>query len=352
LKSKLKVWFGAVLLLAIVSGALEAATVQKQKATARPISRRSMENVLIDGSFEAGAAAWTFTGAVRENKVAAKDGSWYARIDLVRDPKGGQYQIGGWVQQTIATVAGKTYPVAFWYSKDGYPIIFDSVLKVQIDAGSGTFSTIATVGAANQNAGVWYLETGAFTATGATARIRFQVEGEQSSFWRVDLVSVEAPPTTEYELIEQIKTGLLGKLRTINVASGFQTTAGTVEERRIRIDGYPAYPAYVLRPAGGESVEDEGPFRHVRRVAYWDVFAFVQTDDDAPDAIHAAVRDITKAVETDQTLGGIGSLSDVRGRAVKVESWDPWEVAPEVQKGFQAVSVRVRTIYVTEQGEI
>lgn len=299
-------------------------------------------NIFDDPSFEAGTNPYlTPIDQVELTTAFAHTGIQSLRF---------QPQFGansGIIVRDLPVTAGRVYTITVWAMSPTSMVLtfvlYDGLIEVS------RFNTTLSP--------VWRQITCAvFTPTafvpGALfANFAFQNDVTHGNgFVYIDDVAVEFQ--TETEMLELIESGLLVKLQGINGVSPYLTVPGVITRRRVRVDQYEKYPAYILRPFAGDSEDTSTPYKTLQRHAWWEIFVFVKDEDEIPDQVFNGIRDITRAIEFDQTLGGLGFLGNSNGRAVVVEAWDPWEVSELVSRSYQAASLRVRTSYFAAQGDI
>ncbi len=186
-------------------------------------------NLLVDGSFESAVLpdgdygmytgtqlyGWTALGGsaieVRRDIVGtAKDGDYFVELDSNANAS---------MSQTIATTAGQTYTLSFWYSSRPASATYNSVFPggvapastngLSYDTGSGAIAAPAL--AANTTSdNVWTEFSTTFVATDATTTLTFAATGTSDSWGSsIDDIRV-ATAVPEPSTIAMMGAALLG----------------------------------------------------------------------------------------------------------------------------------------------
>jgi len=263
------------------------------------------------------------------------------------DPDVGLY-LGGVVAQTVSLVPGTVYDLSLWVRKIGG----NCSLTLEVDRGTGTFSSFV-----KSTAGVpldtWLLwAPGSVTAAGASGALRVRASGAgtvQGEWW-ADSLSM-AGRASIFQMRELIRSGILTKLGAITTGGGYHYTA-TVVEGALRVGAVPSpLPVLALEWLSSRNL-DEGTMNSVERTAWWRVTGWLRDEDATWDAIHDLAADVYKALETDQTLGGLTFLGAPKGRAVLVTDEDATGGPTEVIPGLARVQFLVRTVYRANPGVV
>lgn len=256
-------------------------------------------------------------------------------------------KVGGFVIWPLALIPGQIYPVQAWCYGN---LRLGTALTLAIDPGSGLATILWTL--PNPPSGWFLWAPGSFAATGPVGAAKWQVgvAGTVGGTWYLDDANVESI-ASEVLMLEQIGANLLTKLQAINGAGAYLTTPKVVRRGWQRVDRIEGYPAIFLRQPSVSSADSPGvPYRQVVRIARWPLIWFVKDEEDDFDQIVNVARDIVTAIETDQTLGGLGYMSDRSGRAILVEETEPLDVDAAVARGIQGCGALVRTTYFAPQG--
>lgn len=324
-------------------------------------------NGILDPGFELGSAAWQYmppAGSLQlvlaeRQDVTVNTGKWAVKLQRRNTEDAGdpEVYIGGYVRQGGIPVGfgqsqgfgaplGTSVPVAVSVNGDSRGL---TRLQCWVDRGNGSLTLLGTITTPPAGWSRW--SVGSLVSLGGFMGIQFHVfhPGSGVGTWYVDDVLAQVPDS-DVLMREQIRAALLAKLQGISVANGYLTNVAAVSEGKIRMDALPALPALFLRPAGAQA-DDSAAFHNIRCNAFWAITAYVHDEDDAPDLIESLMRDVAKATETDQSLGGLGFIQDDRGRAVMLTDEDPFDAGQEVTRGLQSYAMLVRTIYLAPQGQ-
>lgn len=318
-----------------------------------------MPNLLMDPGFEFDSAAWTIGpvhageepyGERVQTPSPVHSGAWSVKLRRgLHDGGGGIFiDIGGRILQgSLPLVVGRAYAVSLWvYGNFRGP----TKLEVLLDRGDGALG-FAGWRLTTPPAGWSLWAAGAFTAIGTVGRLQWSVVGSTGQYgtWYVDDAAAGKP---EDLMIEQIRAGLLAKLQGISVANGYLTDPAVVTSALLRMDQIEAFPALILRHAGFRSDDRTSPFLKLNRDAYWVVICRTKEEDPTPDSIENLIRDVTNAVETDQTLGGLDFVQSGEGRAVAVVEGDPVDLPADIERGRTEYGLLVKTSYLAPQGTL
>jgi hypothetical protein len=150
--------------------------------------------------------------------------------------------------------------------------------------------------------------------------------------------------------VKDIREALGTRLAAITVANGYNTDAGdNLQEGFLPVRDSIPFPALILYQAGGSRDHtEETSLRRVESIiTFGVVVAVLSGDADKADDIDDILDDVVKAVEGDQTLGGLGYVTATSGRAgVLVESWDIENSDKLVEKGIRQATATVTVSYV------
>ena len=306
-------------------------------------------NIVNDPGFET-AGTWSLSdeGAVRLTE-AARSGAFGLRLSLynVGEEPEPIVKVGGSATAVLSLVPQQIYPVSLYARGAGAR---GSALVVQVDRGNGALDTTFQVPAVgNSTYGLCAL--GSFVALNTSGRLKISIGlgGTVPGFWDVDDVSVQGPLTGD-AMIEQIRANALTKLNGINTMSGHLTTIAYVGTEQPKPDNLPATPALFLRFVSIKS-QDAGRLGYIDRKAYYAVFMFVQDEDATPDLVENLVMDVGRALEADQTFGGLSFVKENEGRAVLFSEIDPFDVGEEVRRnGYTGYTGLLRVSYSAPSG--
>jgi hypothetical protein len=333
-----------------------------------PAKVNNMPEIIVNGSCEQ-ISGWEFQGTQINDpfqKVAHYSGQFYrsgitsirlaARIAASHGTRHVFFfEDYGTASQPLAYVPGKTYNPSFWFLQNG-GATGSRPIDLSIDPGDGVAAFVQST-PIGPSGGWQQLVSDPFIALGPVGRIALAINraygppvGTVIEEAFIDDISVTGP-ITEFAMLEQIRANLIVKLQQINGISPW-ILAPTVTEKRQLVSKYASLPVICLRPNRLASEDVGTPFKELQRYAWFDAFFFAKDEDDTPDVLISACRDIARAVESDQTLGGLGYVADHDGRAVVMEAWDPVEISPEVGRGYVSSKATIRVGYMTLQGEI
>lgn len=188
-------------------------------------------NLVTDGSFESASltagnyalyggnslAGWTALPGdlieVRDALVgSAKDGNNFVELDSTHNSS---------MLTTLATTAGQTYSLSFWYSgrpasatyNTAFPsgVVPASSDGLSVDYGTGAVAVHSPTDTTSDN--LWKEFTAIFTATGPSTTLMFSATGKDDSYGSsLDDISVLAVPVPEPATMAMMAAGMLGLL--------------------------------------------------------------------------------------------------------------------------------------------
>ncbi len=133
--------------------------------------------------------------------IAPHSGSFSARF--------GDFDNGSGIEQSLATIAGQTYTVSFWWSLDaGVAIPTDAFAAIKF----GGTTLYSQAGDPNNGSGfTWTQFIGSATATGPTTTLSFFFEN-LPGYWHLDDVAVSLVPEPAAWTLMIAGFGMVGAL--------------------------------------------------------------------------------------------------------------------------------------------
>jgi hypothetical protein len=251
----------------------------------------------------------------------------------------------------MAVTPGLREPIRF---RANPALAGERLLRVSADPGDGIFVEKASI---TPTGTAWdFYALPPVLMVGTSARLMFEgvptlLPTGPGGGWLLDDVVFGVETYTVDEMINLIRSAIVTRFAAINTPS-YLTDPKVVKAVKIGYSQIEAFPAILVFHDSGESGPATGAsLKKARRRARFGVDVFAKDEAGGPDQIEMLLRDMTKALETDQAWNLVGADGAVEP-PVTLSSWEVLALDPAVYPDVSAATAIIEVGYITPYGTL